>query len=889
MIVPGSTYRLQLHAGFGFDDAAAIAPALADLGITHLYLSPVLKSAAGSTHGYDGVDPGQIDPERGGRPGFDRLLDTCRSHGLGLVLDIVPNHLCVTSPHNAWWLSVLRRGRHGPGARFFDIDWDAPHAEGRVILPVLGDTLDAVIARAEITTQLDQGVMTLVYHEHGWPLRPGSAASILHAVGTSHGELTDIAARYDAVERAAEAPDGPPEPAEQIEATLTEADERLARLVAANPEVAASVKDRLRHAASPAELDRLIVAQHFKPMHWREAGPLVNYRRFFDIDSLAGVRVEDPCVFEAVHSLIIELAALPGVDGLRVDHPDGLRDPQAYFARLAERTGGVWTLAEKILETDEALPDDWAVAGTTGYDFLNDVSRLLVNPDAETAFNAVYQELTGRPIDFRPLAHDAKRDAATRLLSADLDRLVRLTRRALPNPAEAHDAAAFASILAELAAGMPVYRTYQSERRPDATARERERLDEAAAMVRRVRPDLDAGLLRAISMMLRDPDGNALAAEAVVRFQQFSAPATAKGVEDTAFYRFHRLIALNEVGGDPGLWSLDTYDFHERVAKRAKHWPDAMLAGSTHDTKRSEDVRARLLALAAEPEAWSAAVRRWWVIAQELGADAVDPNDLYLLLQTLVGAWPIGAERATAYMVKAAREAKERTSWRDWNESYEAALGALVEALLGDDAFRQDLEAFVQTVRRPGRIVSLTQTTLRLACPGVPDTYQGCELWDLSLVDPDNRRPVDHALRRDLLARVDSLQPKDIWNSLDDPADPGLSKLWLTTTLLRLRRDHPEVFGGHAPYLPLTATGPDAHRVIAFARAANNAAPAFIAVLPIQPTNTPADWTIDLPQPHNAPAWTNRCTNTRIAAGPTTASQLFAGSPLALLIPEADA
>jgi (1->4)-alpha-D-glucan 1-alpha-D-glucosylmutase len=860
------------------DDAREALPALAELGVGCLYLSPILQAAPGSTHGYDTTDPGRIDADRGGRAAFDRLLAAARARGVGLVLDIVPNHMCVTCAANRWWWSVLTLGRSSPRAGWFDIDFDAPHARGRVILPVLGEPLDDAIANGLLSLRCENGEIVLAYHEHRWPLRPATAAGAIRSLDAAAGApLTDLASRLQEIEAVGDSEPGEPGP----EAGLADVRAELAERLDRDPALRSALDTGLRQLAEPSAMTGIVDAQHYRPMHWRDASGLVNYRRFFNIDELAAVRAERPEVFESVSSLILELAAQPGVAGLRVDHPDGLRDPKAYFDRLAAGAPDAWIVAEKILEADEALPDDWAVAGITGYDFLNDVTRLMIAPEAEGAFSRLYASFTGRTETFQAVALRSKREAAERLLAADLDRVSRLVARALPEPPEP---GRVAGAVAALAAALPVYRTYLSDDRPTPTADERRLWQDALERASEQAEATERALLASVAGVLRDPGADPAAREGAIRFQQFSAPTTAKGLEDTAFYRSMRFPALNEVGGDPGLWSMSPDAFHKRVLERSRRWPHAMLAASTHDTKRSEDVRARLCVLSEMPDRWAAQLDGWHDATRQHGGDDVEADDLYLLLHTLVGAWPIDADRVRAYMRKAVREAKQRTSWRDPNAAYEGAIDRLIDRLFADQGFMGSVAEFAASVRTPGRIKSLAQTALRLACPGVPDVYQGTELWDLSLVDPDNRRPVDADRRSRLLRALRERTPADLWPSLDDADDPGLSKLWLTRNLLRLRREHPAVFGGQARYLPLEIDGPDRDRCIAFARGSDHASnPSFAAVLPLRTLGGPPQASVRLPPPAGGGAWMNLATGSPVTPGSARVDDLFASAPLALL------
>jgi (1->4)-alpha-D-glucan 1-alpha-D-glucosylmutase len=675
-VTPASTYRVQLRPSFTFADAESVVDYLRDLGVGALYCSPVLDAVPGSTHGYDVVDHARARPELGGDAGFRALAGRSRAEGLGLVVDIVPNHMSVEVPaRNRWWWDVLSHGRSSRYAGYFDIDW----SRGRLLLPVLGsDSLDELA--------VDGG--ELAYHEHRFPIAPGTAG------GTPR-----------------------------------------------------QVHDR----------------QHYELVHWRRGNTELNYRRFFDITTLAAVRVEDPEVFTATHATVLRWVADGHVTGLRVDHPDGLADPGGYVRRLRAGAPGAWLVVEKILAPGETLPASWPVDGTTGYDALREVCGVFVDPAGERP----YTELADRwavDTDFAAVTERSRRLVTDTVLVAEVRRIAGLV-----SGVDAVEDVARTMI------DFPVYRSYLPEG---------ERYWAAAVHGAELDRQVRAG------------------GELATRIQQTSGMVVAKGTEDTAFYRYSRFVALNEVGGAPERFGLSPAGFHAAAAARESAWPAAMTTLSTHDTKRSEDVRARLAVLAEVPAEFAAAVARW------SATHGIDEPALNLLAwQSLVGAWPVSAERMRDYLLKAAREAKLRTSWTDPDEPFERALAAWpdrVHAELGDDVGR-----FVARVIQPGWSNALGQKLVQLTAPGVPDVYQGSELWDLSLVDPDNRRPVDYAVRRALLARL-----ADGW--LPPVDDGGAAKLLVVHKALTLRRDRPALFTG---YRPLTADGPAAEHALAFARA----------------------------------------------------------------------
>ncbi|MCZ2860218.1 malto-oligosyltrehalose synthase [Blastococcus sp. VKM Ac-2987] len=697
---PAATYRLQVHAGFPLQDAADVAGYLADLGVTHAYSSPLLRSAEGSTHGYDTVDHAHVDEARGGQAGFDRFVAALHEHGLGLVLDLVPNHMGVDDPSAApWWWDVLQHGRGSAHAAAFDIDWE--FGGGKVRIPVLGSGDD--VAKLEVVDG------ELRYYDNRFPIAPG----------TEQGTPQDVHAR-----------------------------------------------------------------QHYELVDWRRADSDLNYRRFFAINTLAGLRVEDPAIFDATHELVLRFVHDGAVDGLRIDHPDGLADPKGYLDRLAEASENRWTVVEKILEPGEDLPDSWATAGTTGYDALAEVDEVLVDPAGEAALTALDTELTGGPVDYAQLVRTCKREVTDGMLGSEVARLVRVIGE-LPGIDRAQQTEA----LAELLATFGVYRSYL----PDG----REHLDATVAAVRERRPDL-VPALDALHPVLSQAG-----TEAATRFEQTSGPVMAKGVEDSAYYRWARFVALNEVGGDPARFGSTVAEFHEAQARRLARYPQGMTTLSTHDTKRSEDVRARLAVLAEIPTEWAQLVRGW------LGRHPLADRSLaHLVWQNLVGAWPLSPERAHAYVEKAAREAGTSTTWTNPVQEFEEQLHALVDAAFDDPATTAEIDAFVTRIAPLGWSNSLSQKLLQLTMPGVPDVYQGTELWDFSLVDPDNRRPVDYALRRTLLASLDGGEVPAV-------DETGAAKLLVTSRTLRARRDHPEWFTG---YEPVGVIGSAAEQVIAYDR-----------------------------------------------------------------------
>ncbi|MEV6490678.1 malto-oligosyltrehalose synthase [Actinoplanes sp. NPDC051633] len=753
---PTGTYRVQVRPDFPLKNTAELADYLADLGVSHLYTAPLLTAAPGSEHGYDVVDHGRVNPAIGGEEGRLQLRKALEAAGLGLVVDIVPNHAGVGVPaaNPSWW-DVLKNGEASQYAKWYDIDW----SRGRVLIPVLADDPDA-----------------------------------LNELKVEDGELRYFDKRYPIADGTGE--------------------------------------------GSPREVhDR----QHYELVNWTRGDTELNYRRFFAIVDLAGLRVEDPEVFDATHREILRWYDEGAVQGIRVDHPDGVRDPAGYFDRLHAAAPQAWIVVEKILEPGEELPG-WPVAGTTGYDAMAEVCGVFVDTTTEAFFDTLDHHLTGTTTSWQDLVHRTKLSAATNLLATELDRMARLVPEIEAAP----------RALAELAACFPVYRSYL----PFGSRY----LAKARSEAGRRRPEL-IPVLDQLTGRLRNPDD-----ELAIRFQQFTGAVMAKGVEDTAFYRWTRFTARNEVGNDPAHFGVSADEFHECSGQRHRSWPESMTGLSTHDTKRSEDVRARLAVLAELPGDWTEVVRRWVRIDP-----LPDPALAHLVWQAAVGAWPISRDRLHAYALKAAREAAASTTWTKPDESFETALREMVDRIYDDPALHEEVAGFAASITAPGWSNSLGQKLVQLTMPGVPDVYQGTELWDLSLVDPDNRRPVDFALRRELLARLD-----DGW--LPPIDDTGAAKLLVTSRALRLRRQRPELFTG---YRPLYAEGRVGEHALAFDR---GGAITVATRLPVGLSRRGGwqDTTLTL----DGQTWTEVLTGTVHGGSTLTVADLLDRYPVALLVKE---
>jgi (1->4)-alpha-D-glucan 1-alpha-D-glucosylmutase len=850
---PSSTYRLQLHRGFAFDDARRWAPYLRRLGVGALYFSPYLRARPESTHGYDVSDHNSLNPGLGGEEAHARLCRELRRLGLGHVVDVVPNHMGIGEPSNRWWMDVLENGPSSIYADFFDIDWTPIKEElrDRVLLPVLGDQYGRVLENGELQLAFQGGAFFIRYHQSLFPVSPRSYSRILGAAverlasraaaATPDDPVVELQSIATAARHLPTAHERDPAARAERHREKEVIKRRLAAVVEADREIAETIdavvvefNGRKGSPASFDRLDELVRVQCFRLSFWRVASEEINYRRFFDVNDLAAIRQEHPDVFAATHRLILRLAEEGKVTGLRIDHPDGLWDPAGYFEQL-QAAGPTYVVIEKILGHGERLPADWRVAGTVGYEFLNALTGLFVDPAARRALDRLYERIVGERIDFPDLVYQSKKLIMQTALASEVNVLAHLLDRSSERNRRYRDFTLYAlrHAVREVIACFPVYRTYVSEMTTAPSPSDRAYVESAITAARRRNPALDPSVfvfLRDLLLLrLGDPEdleGQELQLRFVMKFQQTTGPVAAKGVEDTAFYVYNRLVALNEVGGEPDRFGTTPEAFHALNAHRQRDWPGGLSASSTHDTKRSEDVRARLAVLSELPGEWRRLVGEWSrrnrrKARQVGGQRAPDRNEEYLLYQSLVGAWPFERPdeafrgRIIEYMRKATKEAKVNTSWINPNEAWDAALSGFVEVVLGDEAFLASFDPFARRVAQYGMYNSLAQTLLKLAAPGVPDIYQGQELWDLSLVDPDNRRPVDFGRRQKLLAAM-LRRPPSPADLLAGWAD-GRIKLWLTHRGLTLRRDRPELFAA-GDYLPLAASGPRAESVVAFAR-----------------------------------------------------------------------
>ncbi len=836
-MTPRSTYRIQLHAGFRFRDATGLIPYLAALGISHVYCSPYLKARAGSTHGYDIVDYNAINPEIGTPEEYQTFVATLEARGMSHILDFVPNHMGVGGDDNAWWLDLLAWGDEARYADYFDVDWDPVRTQlrGKVLLPFLGSQYGDVLDAGELRWEYNDGAFALRYYEHRFPLTPTSYALLLEDAEPE--SLASFAPLFAALEGLS---DGVArrDAGASLQRLLEETESEHAGALVAR------LDDERTTAEGKALIERLVEAQHWRPASWKVAAEEINYRRFFDINGLAAVRMEDASCFADAHVLVFDLLARGALDGLRLDHVDGLYDPIGYCDLLRSRAELLGTpmylVVEKILAPGQELLPRWNVDGTTGYEFMNAVTGIAVERRNEAEFDRLYRRFTGDSAPFEEVAYASKKFVLDTALAAELNVLaLRLDRIAQRDPhTRDFTLGALRRALVETIASFSIYRTYITA--GTVGAADRLFVERAIDTARRRDTASEGSVYDFLSRVLlpthADDDTRARYVEFAMKFQQLTAPITAKGVEDTAFYRSLRLVALNEVGGDPGRFGTSVEEFHRQNASRAAHHPHAMITTATHDMKRGEDVRARLAVLSEAPDRWRGALARWSRLNRKYRGP-VSALAEYLVYQTILGAWPIElltdeldadalahfTDRICAYLIKAAREAKLRTNWTRPDEEYERALEGFARSILDPERapdFLSSLRAGARQMAAVGSINGLSQIVLKLTAPGVPDTYQGTELWDLSLVDPDNRRPVDFAARDTALRMFDKLvadgMPRDELAADLLAAWPnGNIKLYVVATLLR----HRATAGWPADgYDALDAVGDQAEHVVAFAR-----------------------------------------------------------------------
>ncbi|PYJ75185.1 MAG: malto-oligosyltrehalose synthase [Verrucomicrobia bacterium] len=864
--IPTCTYRLQFNRWFTFAQAREIVPYLHALGVSDAYASPYFQAGAESLHGYDITDHNKLNAAVGSREAYDSWIAELHAHSMGQVLDFVPNHVGIAEPLNQWWMDVLENGPSSRFAPYFDIDWHPLKSDlrAKVLLPILSDQYGRVLERGELQVHFEEGTFYLRYGDRRLPIAPGTYRYVLdialqnlaeHKDEDFYAELQSILTALEYLPKRTET--DPKRIAERIrEKEIIK--RRLERRCAEAPQVQQAIEKALaRINGEPGDprsfdsLDELLNAQSYRLAFWRVAAEEINYRRFFDVNDLAAIRVELPKVFDAVHRLLLELVNSGAVTGLRIDHPDGLYLPREYFEKLQQRCAkalaialpqdgrAIYTVVEKILTGAETLRKDWLVHGTTGYDFANQMAQLLVDSSAETAITKTFHRFIGHSLHFGHLVYAKKLQVMKLALANDVDVLGNMVDRLSEQNRWYRDFTleALARAVRETIACFPVYRTYLAPGRP-VNEEDRQVIERAVTAAKRRNPAIEESIFNFLRdvLVFRFPenlDAEARAAHThfVLKFQQSTGPIT-------AFYIYNRLAALNEVGGEPQQFGLSVEAFHERNLNRQRNWPDTLLATSTHDTKRSEDVRARMAAISEMPEVWQRSLQRWRTANRRWkrtinDLEAPDGNEEYLLYQILLGTWPVQLSgvpeeaataeyigRIQAYMGKALHEAKVNTSWIQPNEEWDAAMHDFVRRILDSSPRSKFLPGFlpvVQEIARLGAINSLTQTLLKLTSPGVPDIYQGNEIWDFSLVDPDNRRPVDYKRRREMLDSLPASTPHELIQNWPD----GRIKMFLTQRVLQLRREHVDLFQ-RGEYLPLAATGTFAECCVSFARQLGN-------------------------------------------------------------------
>lgn len=924
--VPTSTYRLQFHSNFTFRHALELVDYLARLGVSHVYASPILTARPGSTHGYDIVNHNELNPELGTTANFEALVEALHARGMGLVLDIVPNHMGVGGTDNAWWLDTLEWGESSPYASFFDIDFKTNRRglRGKVMVPVLGDQYGKVLQDGELDLKFDatSGSFSVWYHEHCFPIDPREYGQIVIDDAMLPPAHRELFSRFRALNT--------------LESGVHPAGQALKRELAQRAGSDAALERALSRAAAgfrgtpgdPESWERLhllLEGQSYRPAYWRAAADEINYRRFFNINDLAGVRVEIEELFEETHRLVLGWVERGKVQGLRIDHIDGLFNPREYCERLQARAGRprqpAYLVVEKILAPHERLPADWPVSGTSGYDALNLINGVFVDPAGEHRLDRVYRHFTQRHASFDDVLVSSKKLIMDAALASEMNVLANELHRISSGDLLSRDFTlrAIRDAIEEVFAHLPVYRTYVT---PEGSSeQDRRYIDWAINKARKASSAPDTSVFDFLHSVLTGTLGERPWLEArqvfrvAMRAQQISGPVMAKGMEDTAFYRYHRLISLNEVGGDPRRFGVSLAAFHRSNADRLELWPHDMLAGSTHDTKRGEDARARINVLSELPMEWARQIRTWMRMNRSRRTELEGPealpyaSDEYLFYQTLVGAWPLDlspqddagmqalAGRVASFMLKAVREGKEASSWENPNTTYEEALERFVQDTLRPsptNPFPDVLARWVDRVARLGALNSLGQTLLRLTMPGVPDTYRGCELWDLSLVDPDNRRPVDYAERRRLLELTERVAA-----ALDEPErrraalreltqnwQDGREKLHVLRSVLTFRRTRPALFQAGS-YSALAASGEHAEHVCAFMRAADGVRAAVIVPRLLVKRWSPSGG-IDWGDTHLAlPSGRYRCLLSGAvfdARAPLPLARLLGELPVALLI-----
>lgn len=924
-LIPVSTYRLQFNHLFKFSDAKNIIHYLYHLGISDIYASPYFKAKAGSQHGYDIVSHDTINPEIGTEEEYNEMIQELWKYGMGQILDIVPNHMCITSNENSWWMDVLENGLSSLHADFFDIDWEPVKIElkNKVLIPVLGDQYGIVLERQELQLAFENGDFFLYYYQHKFPIRPKTYIDILqHRIdelknrfSPENPHLNELLSIITALNHLPPHTERDPEKIAERYREKEIIKKRLRNLYSENPEIKSFIDENVRifngvktKPESFDLLDTLLNQQIYRLSKWSVATEEINYRRFFDINDLAAIRMENPLVFREIHKLIFKLIKEGKITGLRVDHPDGLYNPSEYFQRLQKncflyrrldlpeyltetpdreaeilrqfnellttdpRSKAFYIIGEKILIRGEKIPEDWPVFGTTGYDFLNALNGIFIETTNAKIFDDIYARFIRSKLNFLNIVYEKKKLIMDVIMSSEVNTLGHYLNRLSEKNRHTRDFTlnSLTNAIKEVIAFFPVYRTYIKP--SEVTERDRRYIEIAISKAKRKNPAMSESVFDFLKdvLLLRYPEIFKDAdkrewLDFVMKFQQVTGPVTAKGLEDTTFYIYNRLVSLNEVGGSPERFGTPIETFHGQNIERGKFWPHTLIATSTHDSKRSEDVRARINVISEIPDEWKECLTRWRrlnkknaIVAE--GQTIPEPNEEYLLYQTLIGAWPIGPmtgpeyeafkKRIKDYMIKALREAKVNTSWINPNTNYENTLVNFIEAILNNkrrNKFLKDFQVFQKKISAYGIYNSLSQTLLKITSPGIPDFYQGTELWDFSLVDPDNRRPVDYNIRINMLEELKRNEREmPLWklaNELTINKDTGKIKLYLTYNALNYRKAHREIFE-RGEYIPLETTGERSDNTCSFMRKFENSAvlvvaPRFITRLIPQPESLP--------------------------------------------------
>ncbi|MBD1822629.1 malto-oligosyltrehalose synthase [Cyanobacteria bacterium FACHB-DQ100] len=916
MRIPLATYRVQLRQEFPFEAAAKIVGYLAKLGISDFYASPIFKAKAGSSHGYDVVDPTQLNPELGTPEVFDQLVEKLQHHNMGWLQDIVPNHMSYDS-NNRYLMDVLENGFDSEYLQFFDLAWNSPFRSSQepILAPLLGDFYGSCLENGDIKLQYGQEGLSVNYYALRVPLRLESYSIFLtrdlgklaKTLGRRNPDFVKLLAVLYML-KSLPAESGGKQRQDQAEFVKG----LLWELYEGNPEVKTFIDENIQffngeagNSHSVDWLDKLLSEQFFRLSYWKVGAEEINYRRFFTVNELISVRIEEQKVFNYTHNFIAQLIQEGKVTGLRIDHIDGLSNPKQYLHRLQEKVGDTYIVAEKILQPGEDLPKDWSIQGTSGYDYLNYLNSVFCDVQNEPRFDEIYQRIQGRSIPFEEVVLDKKRLILDKNLAGDLDNLATLLKDISLKDRYGNDFTinGLKRAIAEVLIQFSIYRTYTTEE--GVAEDDRNYVKNAIEIARENQPFSQKELDFIEKVLLLEYDDSLTAKDKeqwlyfAMRIQQYTGPLMAKGVEDTAFFVYNRLISLNEVGGDPGRFGISTTEFHQFNQYRQQHWNVAMNATSTHDTKRGEDLRARINVLSEIPDEWQAQVQKWREMnhqykIQHKKASMPSANDEYAFYQTLVGAYPFQesemdgfVDRVEQYAIKSIREAKVSTAWLRPNSAYEEACTNFVKAILADDQFLKEFLPFQQKISHYGIFNSLSQALIKITSPGIPDFYQGTELWDLSLVDPDNRRPVDFTIREAFLDAMQAAAPSALMPKLLEKPEDGQVKLFLTLQALKVRNQFKSVFLS-GEYIPLEATGKFKDHIIAFAR--KDAGQMVVTIAPrfftrlIQPNQLPigeiwADTAIELP----ASGWKNAISETEHTGSTIALKDALKDFPVALL------